>query len=161
MAAMEDAQEAAAPIEVPQATTNTDFRKLCAEQAGLCVLALLDAADPSLERQLGIVSNTGGRWKKQPLHFSWVDAARQVGVTSSVPLFLALCQRSLSSAFVCGVLCRPTSVRVLSFLLSFYLSEAHQPFSKVFTASDTCVVIIFVALLALAGCKVLLVAVFL
>jgi len=86
MAAMEDAQKAAAPIEVPQAATSADFQKLCAEQAGLCVLALLDGADPNVERQLATVSNAGGRWKKQPLHFSWVDAARQVGAMSPAPL---------------------------------------------------------------------------
>lgn len=73
-----DAQAAAAPIEVPQAATNANLRAQCVEQSGLCVLALLDANDPDFEKQLGVVRGVGGRWKKQPLHFSWVDAARQV-----------------------------------------------------------------------------------
>lgn len=77
-----DAQAAAAPIEVPQAATNADLRARCIDQSGLCVLALLDANDPNFEKQLGLVRGVGGRWKKQPLHFSWVDAARQVSYLS-------------------------------------------------------------------------------
>ncbi len=73
------AQADAAPIEVPQAASNADLRTQCVEQSGLCVLALLDAADANHEKQLGVVRDVGGRWKKQPLHFSWVDAARQAG----------------------------------------------------------------------------------
>ena len=73
------AQAAAAPIEVPQAASNADLRTQCVEQSGLCVLALLDAADANHEKHLGVVRDVGGRWKKQPLHFSWVDAARKAG----------------------------------------------------------------------------------
>lgn len=81
-----DAQAAAAPIEVPQAATNAHLRARCIDQSGLCVLALLDANNPNFEKQLAIVRDVGGRWKKQPLHFSWVDAARQVSTIPEVEL---------------------------------------------------------------------------
>ncbi|BDA46353.1 probable protein disulfide-isomerase DDB_G0275025 [Coccomyxa sp. Obi] len=104
-----DAQAASAPIEVPQAATNADLRARCIDQSGLCVLALLDANDPNFEKQLGIVRGVGGRWKKQPLHFSWVDAARQgrflsaFGLsTSDIPTVVTFSPKKLRGAQLTG-----------------------------------------------------------
>lgn len=75
-----------APREVPEAATDAELHAQCLDQAsGLCVLALLDAADPALEAHLGILKLAAGKWAKQPLHFSWVNAARQVGPCSCPP----------------------------------------------------------------------------
>lgn len=68
-----------APADVPQAATTADLERLCTDRGGLCALALLDASDEGFQGQLGMFREAAGKWAKQPLHFCWVDAARQVG----------------------------------------------------------------------------------
>lgn len=46
-------------------------------QAGLCALALLDPASEGFAAELDLVKATAGRWARQPLRFSWINAARQ------------------------------------------------------------------------------------
>ena len=46
-------------------------------QAGLCALALLDPASDGFAAELDLVKATAGRWARQPLRFSWINAARQ------------------------------------------------------------------------------------
>jgi hypothetical protein len=47
-------------------------------QAGLCALALLDPASAGFAGQLELVRAAAGRWARQPLQFTWVNAPRQV-----------------------------------------------------------------------------------
>lgn len=47
-------------------------------QAGLCALALLDPASEGFAAELELVRTVAGRWSRQPLRFTWVNAARQV-----------------------------------------------------------------------------------
>ena len=46
-------------------------------QAGLCALALLDPASEGFPAELDLVKATAGRWARQPLRFSWINAAAQ------------------------------------------------------------------------------------
>ncbi len=69
----------AAPKDVPQASTQTELYDFCLKKSsGLCVLVLLDASSPSFAEHAQIANAAAGRWERQPLQFSWVDAARQV-----------------------------------------------------------------------------------
>ena len=76
----------AAPKDVPQASTQTELYDFCLKKSsGLCVLALLDASSPSFAEHTQIASAAAGRWERQPLQFSWIDAARQVHHPSRAP----------------------------------------------------------------------------
>ena len=73
------ADSSAPPKDVPQASTQTELYDFCLKKSsGLCVLALLDASSPSFAEHTQIASAASGRWERQPLQFSWIDAARQV-----------------------------------------------------------------------------------
>ncbi|KAK9845433.1 hypothetical protein WJX81_006361 [Elliptochloris bilobata] len=73
----------AAPVDVPEAATAAALDERCgASQAGLCALALLDPASEGFPAELELVKTAAGRWSRQPLRFSWINAARQ-------PSFLA------------------------------------------------------------------------
>lgn len=84
------ADSGAPPKDVPQASTQTDLYNFCLKKSsGLCVLALLDAsAQPSAE-DLQIANAAAGRWERQPLQFSWIDAARQVDTWRNLMLCIA------------------------------------------------------------------------
>ena len=68
----------AGPVEVPEAANNADLERLCGARSGLCAVALLDASDEAFQGHLATWQEAAGKWAKQPLHFLWVDAARQV-----------------------------------------------------------------------------------
>lgn len=73
------ADSSASPKDVPHASTQTELYDFCLKKSsGLCVLALLDASSPSFAEHTQIASAAAGRWERQPLQFSWIDAARQV-----------------------------------------------------------------------------------
>ena len=73
------ADKSAPAADVPQASTQTELYESCLRRSsGLCVLALLDASSASHAEHAKITSEAAGRWGRQPLHFSWIDAARQV-----------------------------------------------------------------------------------
>ena len=57
-----------------------------AVQAGLCALALLDPASEGFAGELDQVKAAAGRWARQPLRFSWINAARQARA-----VWVALC----------------------------------------------------------------------
>ncbi len=72
------ADSGAPPKDVPQASTQTELYDFCLKKSsGLCVLALLDASSASFAEHTQIASAAAGRWERQPLQFSWIDAARQ------------------------------------------------------------------------------------
>jgi hypothetical protein len=81
---------AAPPKDVPEAATNADLAAQCLDQSGLCVLALLDADDAAHEANLGVMKLVAGKWAKQPLRFSWVNAARQVGHAGTIHVVMSL-----------------------------------------------------------------------
>ena len=74
-----------APADVPQAATSADLERLCIARGGLCALALLDASADAFSTQLETFREAAGKWAKQPLHFAWIDAARQVPVLFCAP----------------------------------------------------------------------------
>ena len=73
------ADSSAPPKDLLQASAQTDLYDACLKKSsGLCVLALLDASAPSFAEHVQTASAAAGRWERQPLQFSWIDAARQV-----------------------------------------------------------------------------------
>jgi hypothetical protein len=83
-----------APKDVPQASTQTELYESCLKRSsGLCVLALLDAISAEHAEHLQIAKEAAGRWARQPLQFSWIDAARQV---PSVSLCSCFCESTTS-----------------------------------------------------------------
>ena len=73
------ADKSAPAVDVPQASMQTELYESCLRRSsGLCVLALLDASSASHAEHAKITSEAAGRWGRQPLHFAWIDAARQV-----------------------------------------------------------------------------------
>ena len=83
MTASSKSDSSAPPKDVPQASAQTELYELCLKRSsGLCVLALLDASSPSFAEHTGIANAAAGRWQRQPLQFSWIDAARQVQNTT-------------------------------------------------------------------------------
>ena len=84
-----------APVDVPQAASTADLDRFCASKGGLCALALLDASDAGFQGQLDTFREAAGKWAKQPLHFCWVDAARQVSARDRLLRHLAAMARAL------------------------------------------------------------------
>ncbi|CAK0750414.1 hypothetical protein CVIRNUC_001989 [Coccomyxa viridis] len=81
------ADKSAPAADVPQASTQTELYESCLRRSsGLCVLALLDASSASHAQHAKITSEAAGRWGRQPLHFSWIDAARQPSFISTFGL---------------------------------------------------------------------------
>jgi len=77
------ADSTAPPKDVPQASTQTELYENCLKRSsGLCVLALLDASSASHAEHTQVANAAAGRWERQPLQFSWIDAARQVHSSS-------------------------------------------------------------------------------
>lgn len=65
---------------MPEAANSADLERLCGTKSGLCAVALLDASDEAFQGHLATWKEAAGKWAKQPLHFLWVDAARQVRI---------------------------------------------------------------------------------
>lgn len=79
MKSQSKADSKASPKDVAQASTQTELYESCLKRSsGLCVLALLDASSAAHAEHTQIAKEAAGRWARQPLHFSWVDAACQV-----------------------------------------------------------------------------------
>ena len=72
---------------MPEAATSADLERLCGAKSGLCAVALLDASDQAFQGHLDTWKQAAGKWAKQPLHFLWVDASRQVSLVISATLY--------------------------------------------------------------------------